>query len=123
MRLGNMKDHGIFIGILSIILLISVMSGCVVNPAGNLSNNTSPTPISWPDSDTGNKSAQQAVSTASNSSPSHIFLYQSGNPDTLNPITIFARVTDALYRPVGDGTEVMFAINQTPWSLETNGSL
>lgn len=113
-----MKVNVIIASISSIILLGSILiSGCITNYS-----ELTPTPVL--PSIIANTSNQQALSTASSNLPYHIALYQNGSlVSGLDHIMVMAYVTDALDRPVSDGIEIVFLVNQTPWAPEMNGSL
>lgn len=120
-----MKANFIIASLFSIILLASILvSGCITNNSEVQHGNSSVTPTPVLTSIIANTSNQQAPSTASSSLPYHIALYQNGSlAGGLDHIMILAYVTDALNRPVSDGTEIVFLVNQTPWASEMNGSL
>lgn len=106
-----MKNHIIFISILLVSVLID---GCATHYITNQSNHSSSTP------------APSLPSKINDTIllPSNIQLYQNTSlVGGLDHITIMAKVTDALNRPVADGTEITFQINQSPWSPEKDGSL
>lgn len=108
-----------------IILLVSILiSGCITNYSEVQRGNSSLTPTPVLASIIANICNQQAPSTASSNLPHHIVLYQNDSLVAgLDHIMIMAYVTDAFDRPVSDGTELVFLVNQTPWAPEMNGSL